>query len=519
MTNAPLVLVSCPTWSGCAYALPKWAAAYHAQTYPNKAAFQVDNSDGPQTGGNLHYLHVIRGYDIPAVWQHTRWPALWDTLELSWRIMVERAHDIGAAFIFSVEADVIIPPEATQLMVDAAYAHGEDGKPAVVTQRYHPRSQDGPNFYWDTLGCSLFPVEPLYEDRDLVKAIYEIEVFTTFNRHGHKRYRAGTDGPDLFEVEHLKDPSDPHLSVYGATPAPTAYLKRVMEAQGKPWKPQAQAAPATLEVTKGDETAVAEQLAPAAEDSAVKEVIPEEPTIPIGTAHLPDEQPPDGADLSKPYGGRREAADRVPAVPLGDIHDDELARRMVMEEDRLRLNIGSDHTQISGFKSVDFNPDVHPDILADAKDLHMVETDSVDEIYASHVLEHLTWADGLTALKEWLRVLKPGGMLTVAVPDIVEIYHLHKHGATWGEYHMAMDANYVQAVAFGANLLAEVIPEMKDLYGGPGHKHNSIYLYDMLLERVMEAGFVFAHEVRNCFLRNSALGERMVEARKPLEGE
>ena len=66
---------------------------------------------------------------------------------------------------------------------------------------------------------------------------------------------------------------------------------------------------------------------------------------------------------------------------------------------------------------------------------------------------------------------------------------------------MPIDEIYVQAVAFGANLLADVLPEMKDLYGGPGHEHQSIYIEDMLLNRVIEAGFVYAHEVQRCFLR------------------
>ena len=48
----PRVLMACPTWSGCEYALKEWAAAYHAQTYPAKGCLQVDNSDGPTTNGN-----------------------------------------------------------------------------------------------------------------------------------------------------------------------------------------------------------------------------------------------------------------------------------------------------------------------------------------------------------------------------------------------------------------------------------------------------------------------------------
>ena len=50
---------------------------------------------------------------------------------------------------------------------------------------------------------------------------------------------------------------------------------------------------------------------------------------------------------------------------------------------------------------------------------------SVDEIRASHVLEHFPRAQAMAVLREWVRVLKPGGLLRVAVPDfgvIAEAY-------------------------------------------------------------------------------------------------
>ena len=42
---------------------------------------------------------------------------------------------------------------------------------------------------------------------------------------------------------------------------------------------------------------------------------------------------------------------------------------------------------------------------------------SVDRIYSSHLLEHLTFIQGQNLLVECRRVLKPGGELSVCVPD------------------------------------------------------------------------------------------------------
>lgn len=44
--------------------------------------------------------------------------------------------------------------------------------------------------------------------------------------------------------------------------------------------------------------------------------------------------------------------------------------------------------------------------------------DSFDAIYSYHVLEHLTLEDGLRVMREWRRVLKPGGICRVSTPDL-----------------------------------------------------------------------------------------------------
>lgn len=54
-------------------------------------------------------------------------------------------------------------------------------------------------------------------------------------------------------------------------------------------------------------------------------------------------------------------------------------------------------------------------ILGDACDLSSVADDSQDFVIANHLLEHLE--DPLRGLREMTRVLRPGGLLYVALPD------------------------------------------------------------------------------------------------------
>jgi predicted SAM-dependent methyltransferase len=55
------------------------------------------------------------------------------------------------------------------------------------------------------------------------------------------------------------------------------------------------------------------------------------------------------------------------------------------------------------------------------------DNDVFDLVYSSHVLEHFNRNKTLEVLKEWVRVIKPGGILRISVPsfeNIIEIYKL-----------------------------------------------------------------------------------------------
>lgn len=49
------------------------------------------------------------------------------------------------------------------------------------------------------------------------------------------------------------------------------------------------------------------------------------------------------------------------------------------------------------------------------------ENNSVDGVYASHVWEHLYWDTAVFATSEAHRVLKPGGLIRLAVPNLKEM--------------------------------------------------------------------------------------------------
>jgi len=83
----------------------------------------------------------------------------------------------------------------------------------------------------------------------------------------------------------------------------------------------------------------------------------------------------------------------------------------------INLDVGSGTIPIEGFVGVDPYNTPKNGVKAFAENLPY-EDNSVDEIYSSHALEHIVKLRVVPTLKEWYRVLKLGGKLTVRVPDL-----------------------------------------------------------------------------------------------------
>lgn len=126
----------------------------------------------------------------------------------------------------------------------------------------------------------------------------------------------------------------------------------------------------------------------------------------------------------------------------------------------MKLHLGCYQKKIHGFVNVDIREDVKPDVVDDVFVLNKIKDNSIELIYACHVLEHAQ--DPLNVLDVWYSKLKQGGVLRIAVPDmqaVCEHYVFHKDlkvlkAFIWGSQKHPYDYHYV---GFDERILTDML--------------------------------------------------------------
>ena len=83
----------------------------------------------------------------------------------------------------------------------------------------------------------------------------------------------------------------------------------------------------------------------------------------------------------------------------------------------MKLHIGGEEKK-EGWKILNIQQKPDIDFIGDITDLGQFEDNSIEEIYASHVVEHVAQKKVETTLKGIHRVLKESGKFYVSVPDM-----------------------------------------------------------------------------------------------------
>lgn len=108
----------------------------------------------------------------------------------------------------------------------------------------------------------------------------------------------------------------------------------------------------------------------------------------------------------------------------------------------LRVNLGCGFDVRDGYLNVDFAEGHDPDLVADVRHLDLLPSALYEEVLAQDILEHLPRADARPALLEWARLLRPGGLLRLRVPDLIGLLGLLGRRRALEEQHELVQCLY-----------------------------------------------------------------------------
>ena len=140
----------------------------------------------------------------------------------------------------------------------------------------------------------------------------------------------------------------------------------------------------------------------------------------------------------------------------------------------MKLDIGCGRNPIQGYIGIDAYVEHEGIVKAEMWKLPYADAE-IERIYSSHALEHISKIQVVPTLKEWHRVLKPGGEAEIRVPDLEWCCNawLHHQSNDWfmdilfgnqehaGEFHktgftVPIMSLYLNAAGFSSYLVSAI---------------------------------------------------------------
>ena len=162
-----------------------------------------------------------------------------------------------------------------------------------------------------------------------------------------------------------------------------------------------------------------------------------------------------------------------------------LRRRMMREARAVKLHWGCGMKHHVGWTNIDGWAAPSVDYIHDMRKPLPLAENSVSMIFTEHVLEHFSHTDGSRIVRDFHRILQPGGIVRIIVPDL-EIFI---------ERYTAEDSDFMRDTWTSCETRAEVVNTV--FYE---HFHRAIYDYGMLRLTLKKAGFT---DVRKAGFRDS----------------
>jgi predicted SAM-dependent methyltransferase len=148
-----------------------------------------------------------------------------------------------------------------------------------------------------------------------------------------------------------------------------------------------------------------------------------------------------------------------------------------------KLHVGCGDVYLEGWINVDSEYE-KADLIHDLRKPLPYEDNSVDYIYSEHFIEHLSIQEGLKVLSDFHRVLKKGGILRIATPNLD--YVMFRYFFFWKKQAWIMKYNFD-----GIQTKAEMINICFREWG-----HQYLYNREELERRLRQTGFKKIYKVK-----------------------
>jgi predicted SAM-dependent methyltransferase len=159
-------------------------------------------------------------------------------------------------------------------------------------------------------------------------------------------------------------------------------------------------------------------------------------------------------------------------------------RRYLEEHPVRKLHVGAGQTSLPGWLNTDRDPDTADAAYLDATHRFPLPDAAVDYVYSEHTIEHLSYDQGVAMLRECHRVLRPGGRIRLATPDLEVMVSLVTRSDDESRQRYIRWATDEFLGAHTGYRAAHVI---NNAFRGWGHKF--IYDEETLVAALAEAGF------------------------------
>ncbi len=147
-----------------------------------------------------------------------------------------------------------------------------------------------------------------------------------------------------------------------------------------------------------------------------------------------------------------------------------------------RLHLGCGGNLLEGWLNSDILDVKEGMIFIDVRERLPFENNIFDFLYSEHLVEHLTYSQGLDHLKECFRVLRKGGILRISTPNLAFLLDFYVNDSHENEEYLRWATDfYWQPSTYSKTL---VVNRYVRSWG-----HKCIYDFQLLRDTCEKAGF------------------------------